>query len=214
MSKFCGNCGTRLEDTAKVCGNCGTILETNKTTNVSIPGISYVDPEKKAKTKKNVKLFTSLIVVIFIAIITCDIVSGFVGYKGVVRKIMNAYEDYDLNTLVSMSSELYAYMDDENYADDYFGDFIASDLNDYETMIGHKYKLSYEITDSYELSEHKYEDLLDTLSYYGDFDSDIISKVMIVEVDVTVKEGNQSMTTKLQLTLTKEDDAWKLLYLN
>lgn len=27
MSKFCGNCGAKLEDDARVCGNCGTPLD-------------------------------------------------------------------------------------------------------------------------------------------------------------------------------------------
>lgn len=213
MSKFCGNCGTQLDDSAKVCGNCGTPLETNTATNATIPGISYVDPERKAKMKKKVKLFASLAVIVVVAVIAINIISGFVGYKGAVRKIMNAYEDYDLNTIVSMSSELYYFMDDESYADDYFGDIISNDLDSFENQVGHKYKLTYEITDSYKMSDHKYEDLLDTLSYYGDFDADIISKVMIVEVDVTAKEGRDSMTIELKLTLTKEDGSWKLLYL-
>lgn len=214
MSKFCGNCGAQLNDTAKVCGNCGIPLETSASINASIPSIGYVDPEKKAKMKKTVKLFASLGVIVIVAIIAINIILGFVGYKGVVRKIMNAYEDYDLNTIVSMSSELYSFMDDKNYADDYFGDIISNKLNNFENQVGHKYKFSYEITDSYEMSEYKYKNLLDRLSYYEDFDSDIISKVMIVEVDVTAKEGNDSMTIKLKLTLTKENGSWKLLYMN
>lgn len=52
MSKFCGNCGAQLDDAAKVCGNCGTPLELNNTANASIPGINYVDPEKRRKQRK------------------------------------------------------------------------------------------------------------------------------------------------------------------
>lgn len=214
MAKFCGNCGAKLDDSAKVCGNCGIHLENNKITNASIPGVSYVDPEQKAKMRKKIKLFAVLAVGIIIAIITINIVSGFVGYKGAVRKIMNAYEEYDLNTIVSMSSDFYYFMDDESYAEDYFADIISDDLDNFEEQVGHKYKLNYEITDTYEMSEHKYEDLLDTLSYFGDFDADIITKVMIVEIEVTAKDGKDSMTMELQLTLTKEDGSWKLLYMN
>ena len=214
MSKFCGNCGAQLDDFAKVCGNCGTPFETDKTVNAYIPGISYVDPEKKAKTKKKIKLAAIIAVFVVIAIIAINIVSGLVGYKGAVRKIMNAYKNYDLNTIVSMSSDLYYFMDNESYADDYFEDIISNDLDNFENRVGHKYKLTYEITDSYDMSEHKYEDLLNTLSDYGDFDADVISKVKIVEVDVTAKGGNGSMTTELKLTLTKENGSWKLLYMN
>lgn len=209
MSNFCGNCGTQLADGARVCGQCG----------VPVPGSStaaafrYEDPERKAKTKKIIKLVAVLAVVVVIAIVIVNIVSGFVGYKGAVRKVMNAYKDYDLNTIVSMSSDLYFCMSDEDYAEDYFGSAISNDLDYFEDQVGHKYKLSYEITDHYDMSEHKYQNLLDTLSQYEDFDADIISKVMVVEMDVTAKEGRGTATLKLKLTLTKEDGDWKLLYI-
>ena len=214
MSKFCGNCGTQLDDSAKVCGNCGMPLECAQINNSSIPGISYEDPEKKAKTKKLVKLVATLLVVVIVIIVALKILSGFIGYKGAVRKIMNAYEDYNINKIVSMASDLYYTMENEDYVEEYFSEIIANDLDYFEDRVGHKYKLSYEITDSYKLSEHKFEDLLDTLSYYDDFDADIISKVMMVEIEVTAKEGRDSMTTDLRLTLTKEDGSWKLLYLD
>lgn len=159
-------------------------------------------------------MVATLSIVVVIAIIAINIISGFVGYKGAVRKIMNAYEDYDLNTIVSMSSELYYCMDNENYADDYFGNIISNDLGNFENQVGHKYKLTYEITDNYVMPEHKYQNLLDTLSYYDEFDSDIISKVMVVELDVTAREGRDNLTIHLELTLTKENGSWKLLYMN
>lgn len=209
MSGFCGNCGTPLAEGAKVCGQCG----------VPVPGsgtaaaFRYEDPEKKAKTKKTIQLVAVLAVVVVIAIIAVNVISGFVGYKGAVRKVMNAYEDYDLDTIVSLSSDLYFCMADEDYAEDYFGGIISRDLDHFEDEVGHKYKLSYKITDHYEMSEHKYQNLLDDLSWHEDFDADIISKVMIVELDVTAKEGRDSTTMKLELTLTKEDGDWKLLYI-
>lgn len=213
MSKFCGNCGAKLDDAAKVCGSCGTPLETGKTTAASIPGIEYADPEKKAKTKKRMKWILGVAVVIVVAVIAINIVSGFVGYKGAVRKIMNAYEDYDVEAIVAMSSDMYFYRSDDSYADEYFGGIIADDLNNFENQVGHKYKISYEITDSYEMAKHNYEDLLNSLSQYGDFDADTISKIRLVELDVTAK-GEERMTTHVVLTLTKENGSWKILYIS
>lgn len=212
MSKFCGNCGTKLDDTAKVCGNCGTPLEIEKPV-VSTPEFKYVDPEKQAKTKKKIKLFAGLAVIVIIAIIAVNIISGFVGYKGAVRKIMKAYEDYDLEEIVSLSSDLYYFMDNDSYAESYFAQIITNGLDTLEANAGHKYKFSYEITDSYKMSDHKYENLLDSLANYGDFDPDIIEKVLIVELELTA-DGNVTSTTHLTLTLTKEDGSWKLLYMN
>ena len=213
MSRFCGSCGSAVDDNAKVCGNCGTPLDTNNKVVSKVPGIQYIDPEKKAKTIKKIKAFIGLVALVIVAIIVFNIVSGFVGYKGAVRKIMNAYEDYDIDTIVSMSSSWYYCMTDEDYAEEHFGDVISEDLDDFENYSGHNYKFSYEITDSYKMAEHKLDNLLDTLSSCEEFDADIIDKVMIVEVETTAKSKNDTYTKKLELTLTKENGSWKLLYM-
>ncbi len=198
MSKFCGNCGTKLSDKENKCSNCGTSFDVN-------PKL-----EKKAKIKRKFKLFVSLIVILVLAIFSVKISSGFIGYKGTVRKIMNAYENYDVDNIISMTSEIYYCMDDQNYVENYFADFIYKDFDNFENQVGHKYKISYEIIDSYEMSVHKYEALLDELSGYIDFDADIITKVMVVDIAVTAKEGKESFTRDLQLTLSKENKSWKL----
>ena len=46
MAKFCGNCGTQLEDNAKICGKCGTPLDG---ASANIPGLKVTDPEKQNK---------------------------------------------------------------------------------------------------------------------------------------------------------------------
>ena len=213
MAKFCGNCGTQLDDSANVCGNCGTPVEAGKVNNASIPGISYMDPEKKAKIVKNAKLAMVIAIVVIVATIAFNIVSGFVGYKGVARKVMKAYKNYDIETLVSMASEYYYFYDNEDYVEEYFEDAVADDLDFFEDQMERKYRLSYKILDGYEMSEHKFDDLMDTLSYNSDFDADTIKKVMIVKVDVTAKAGKDTMTTPITLTLTKENGSWKILYL-
>ena len=214
MAKFCGNCGTQLDDSAKVCGNCGTPLATNSGNTSSLePKFTYVDPEKKARKRKKTIIAITCAVIVVVAIITWNIISGFIGYKGAVRKVMNAYEDYDIETIVNISSDYYFFMESDDYAEEYFKEVVSSDLDNYEAQAGHDYSLSYDISESYSMSKHKYEALLDTLSYGSDFDADIISEVMVVEVAVTV-EGEGSMTTTIELTLTKEDGEWRLLYIN
>lgn len=214
MSKFCGNCGAQLDDSAKVCGNCGTPLSENSNVSSSIPGVEYVDPEKKAKNKKRIKKFIGLIAVVVVVIIAINIISGFIGYKGAVRKIMNAYEDYDVDTLVSLTSNIRLDVFDilgDDYATDYYENIVSDDLDYYENTVGHKYKLSYEITETYELTERKVDDLLDSAESYIEYIEDYdISKVMVVEVNVTAKEGNKSTDATLTIYLTKENGSWKL----
>lgn len=213
MSKYCGNCGKKLDNTAKVCGNCGMPLEPVKNKSIFIPGVNSSYFEKKTKIKRIVKTFIFFLASIVVMITICTITSNFVGYKGTIRKIMNAYEKFDLKKIISLSSEFYYYVDDENYVEKYFGDTISDDLETFENLVGHDYKLTYEIIDNYKLPVYKYDDLLDTISNYDDFDSNVISDVMIVEINATAKGNDSSLTIELKIMLTKENGSWKLLYL-
>lgn len=210
MSKFCGNCGTQLDDSAKICGNCGTPLDTNRASNSSIPGVNYGDPEKKAKMTKNIKMYGGIAALILVVIIAIKLISGSVGYKGTVRKFMKAYEDYDIDTIVSMSSDIFSYMGMDDYAEYFFKATISSDLEAFEDKVGRKYDLSYEIVDSYELEGYRLDDLMEELESYDDFDPDDLSEIMMVELLITAEDDGKSMEREMALTLTKEDGDWKI----
>lgn len=214
MAKFCGKCGAKWNDEAKVCGQCGMLLEMNRAAAPAVAGFGYVDPEEQTRRRKKVRTFVGFAVVVVVVIVVAKIALGFVGYKGTVRKIMNAYEDYDLDAIASISSEVYYFMGDDSYADDYFGSVISNDLDLFEEEVGYDYKLTYEITDSYDMNKRNYDELIDGLSFYSDFDADIIEKVKVVEVEVTAKDGGDDVTMELKLTLTKENGSWKLLYIS
>lgn len=218
MAKFCGNCGTRLDDSAKVCGHCGTPLGGNTSNSTStVPGVEYVDPEKKAKNAKRTKMIIGGVALLIVAIIVINIVSGFVGYKGAVRKVMDAYKEYDIDTLISMTSDLRLDMFDTfsaEYATEYYEGIVSEDLNKFDDVVGHNHKISYEITETYEMSERNVDDLLDSIAVFVEYVEDYdISKVMVVEVKVTAKEGKKSSSTTLTLNLVKEDGSWKLIYM-
>lgn len=215
MVRYCGNCGAELSDGAKVCGQCGVPITStkNKEGAASIPGISYVNPEKKEKSKKTFTLFMVIVVVVLMFVVLINYLSGFLGYKGTVRKFMNAYENYDVEVFTSIVSDWYYCTGDDSYAENYFKTMVSNDFNTFEETIGHKYKFSYQITDSYNLSKHKFEDLLEQLSVYEDFDTYIISEVMIVEVEITIDGEEKDMTMQKELYLTKEDDDWRILYI-
>lgn len=218
MSKFCGNCGFKLDDDAKVCGACGTPLDNGGANKgPETPEFKYVDPEKRAKNKKKIKTAVVASALIIVLIIAANIISGFVGYKGTARKIMNAYTDYDIDAIISMSSDLYYNIGSEDasqrYAETYFGTNMKRVFDTFEKVVGHEYKLSYKITDSYEMSKPKYKELQKTLSKHDNFDPEIISKAMIVETKVKVKSDDNETKIDVVLTLTKENGSWKLLYL-
>lgn len=212
MARFCGNCGAEIAEGDRVCGQCGVPIVQNRNATTAIPGVDYVNPEKKKFAKKLIIGIGSVAIVIIVLVMLANYLSGFLGYKGVVRKLMNAYQNYDIEVFTSMASELYYSMENDSAAEEYFETIVSNDLDSFEETVGHKYKFSYEITDSYNLSKHKFEELLDQLSVYEDFDTYIISEVMIVEVEITVEGEEKGMTKIKELHLTKEDGDWRILY--
>lgn len=211
MAKYCGHCGTKLDDNAKVCGNCGTPLEN---TSAKIPGVRIVDPEKQKKTKKTIKLIIGLIAVVAVAAIAISVVSNFTGSKGLLRQVMSAYENYDIDSLVSMSSDMYYYGYDD-FAEYYFTYSVGENLDAFEVSVGHSYTLSYEVNEIYTMSDRKFGELIRNIeNMYSDFDASIIEKAVVADLTLTAKQGNKSTKCDLQVTMTKEDGKWKLLYID
>lgn len=210
MSKYCGNCGAKLDDNAKVCGQCGTPVEGVP---AKIPGVKIVDPEKQKKVKKTAKLIIGLIVVVVVAVIAVNIISSFTGHNGLLRKVMNAYEDYDIDTLVSLSSDIY-YYGEENYAEIYFENSVGSVLDSFESSVGHSYQLSYEVNETYTMSDRRISETMDTIeNMYPDFDVSMIEEIAVSEITVTATQGSRSVNRDLNIIMSKEDGTWKLLYI-
>lgn len=210
MAKFCGNCGTQLEDNAKICGNCGTPLDGAST---NIPGLKVIDPEKQKKVKKTVKRVLGLAILVAVAIIAFNIVSQFTGYNGLLRKVMTAYENYDIDTLVSLSSDMY-YYGEEDWVEYYFEYSVGDDLDSFESSVGHSYKLTYEVNETYVMSERKVDEMLSEIEYsYSDFDVSIIEEVVVADLTVTAKQGSKSVNQDMNIVMTKENGTWRLLYI-
>lgn len=210
MAKFCGNCGTQLEDNAKICGKCGTPLDG---ASANIPGLKVIDPEKQKKMKKTVKLVVGMVALVIVAVIAFNVVSQYTGYNGLLRKVMTAYENYDIDTLISLSSDMY-YYGEEDWVEYYFEYNVGEDLDSFESSVGHSYKLSYEVNETYVMSERKVDELLDEIEYtYSDFDVDVIEEIVVADLTLTAKQGSKSVNRDMDIVMTKEDGSWKLLYI-
>ncbi len=210
MAKFCGNCGAKLDEDAKVCGQCGTPLE-GAFTNIS--GLKVVNPEKQKKVKKSVKLVAVLAAIVVVAVTALNIASKYTGYNGLLRKVMTAYKNYDIDSLISLSSDMY-YYGEEDWVEYYFEYTVGDDLDSFESSVGHSYKLSYKINEIYTLSDRKLDELLNSIkSTYSDFDVSTVTKIVVADVTVTAKQGNKSVNRDVDITMTKEDGSWRLLYM-
>jgi len=206
MAKFCGNCGARLEDDARVCGQCGMSQKSMG----SIPGVT-ASPEKAGKTGKIIVVLIAVITVVAIGI---TLLINFTGTKGLLRNVMSAYERYDIDALISMSSDMY-YYGLEDFVEYYFEDSVGGDLDYFEEAVGPNYKLSYKVDEMYTLSGRKLDEMLEDIeeSSLSLFDVSIIDKIVAADVTVTAKKGSKSVDTDLQVIISKENGKWKLLYI-
>lgn len=219
MPKFCGNCGCKLEDDARVCGNCGVpFADVQRKTRVGVNSVTdYRTLEKKIQHIKRVRFFISVIVFWVIMIAAVYLMMFHTGYKWTLNKIMNAYKNYDIDTLVDLSSDVYFYDGGGFEAETSFASAVEYGLDTFYTEIGHDYKFSYKIVDAYSLKGYQLNELITNIeNTYSNFDTDIVQSVMIIEIEMTAKAKNgvHSVSLDQEICLSKEDGTWKLLYIN
>lgn len=241
MAKFCGNCGAKMDDSAVVCGQCGTKFppESVKAAPPSAP-TSYTPPKApkkipgvggtgksvdKKKIKATVKKVFAAVIVIALVSIAIKVTVSFTGWRGTLRKTINAYEDFDMNTLCEVASDMsYAYYNssasDSYYGgtfstsvEDQFENVVENNLERLEELVGHDPKISYEIVDSYKLDGRNLKNLFEQAEQSG-ADTSNISKVMEVELKITAKGSKTKDTHTSVLYLVKQSDGWRVDYPN
>ena len=210
MAKFCGNCGAKMEDDDKVCGQCGAPVDRETKTSL----VKIINKERKKKNKKIIILIIALILVVVVVAAAINVAIKFTGANGLLRKVMSAYEEYDIDTLVSLSSEIYYYGEDD-YVETYFKNIVGATLNLFESSIGHDCQISYEINEIYAMSERNKEETLEEIkNTYPDFDVSIINEIVVSNITVIAKKDGASVEEKLKIIMSKEEGAWKLLYID
>lgn len=217
MSKFCGNCGAMWDDDAKICGECGLPLDgvSANTAKLKLP-----NPERKKKIKKIITLFVVLAILAVVAVVSIKVVKQYTGYNGLLRKVMAAYEDCDVDSLLYMSSDMYSTFDlndpnNADWAERYFENRIDTYITPFESSVGHSFKLSYEVKEAYEVSERKENEMINEIELlHPDFDTYVIEKIVIADLTMTAKQGKKSVHQDVDIVMTKEDGTWRLLYIN
>ena len=209
MAKFCGNCGAPMADNERVCGQCGYPVDMSPK---SSP-VKIVDPEKKKKRKKLIQLVVLLVLVVVVVATVINVITKFTGCNGLVRKVMAAYEEYDIESLISLSSDIYFY-GSEDYPEYYFENAVGTTLDYFESSVGHNYRLTYEINETYQMSERRTNETLEEIEYsYSDFDVSIIEEIVVADISVTASQDSSTTVRDVDIIMSKEDGDWKLLFI-
>ena len=211
MQKYCGFCGEKLDAEDRVCGQCGAPVPGKGNSGFG----GRIDPATKRKIKKRIKVAAIILVALAIVAAAAVIVLNIIGPRGLVHKTMVAYEKYDIDSILENSSEVFYYSSYEDDAEDYFKMAIGEGLDYYENEVGHNCKYSYDINELFTLSERKYDATLSELEVmYPDYDTDLIQEIAVANLTVTAKRDKRSVEGELSITMTKEADGWKVLYIH
>ena len=211
MAKFCGNCGMQLEDDARVCGNCGTPFEGNGgTTSTMAP--KTMSPQTKKKIQKIAILSAIGIAVIIIAIISINVVSYMTGYVKTIDTYIQAINEYNPDKALSVTSEAGLPKNALTDFDETFKGVVSEALDNLESEVGHDPKISYEIVESYKISDRKYQNFLTKLEKDYKYDTGDISEIVCVNIKPTIKGARSSRTLPIQeMYIMKEKGKW-LIY--
>ena len=214
MSKFCGNCGAKMDDDDKVCGECGTPFSDSGSSTTA----TSVVAGKKGGMNSIIKIGAAALIGIIALVLAINIIGSSSGYKGTLNKMIKSYKNADPEIYMSVISYVAEEMAEEIYdedAEDKLYDsldgLITERLDEYEDSVGNIKKISYEITDESDVSDRKLDKFKDQLEEIYNIDASDIKKIAIVKIKVNVKGAKKSAVFPETVCLIKEPGGWKLL---
>ncbi len=217
MSKFCGNCGTELQDDAVVCSNCGVNIAPQQPEAAASAPASDATPGEVAvaaiKDKslvfinkmKSDKKFMGIVLgsiagVILVIVLLCVLMGG--GYKSAIENYFDAMQgDYDA----------YVACMPEDVFDDYldYKDMSKKELKEeMEDSSDGDLKVSYDILDTDELDEDDLDDIKDYLKENLDISKKDVTEAIEVELEVTLKYDGEKMSNETDVVVVKIDGDW------
>lgn len=188
--KFCGQCGTSMEDSVKFCPACG---EPQKENDDPVAAVKNTVLKNRKKLKKYAVIAVAAIVVIFV------LVNLFTpGYKKAVKKYFNAYEDKNFSKMFDLYPDFLTETIDKDVMRE-----IQSELKSELSGI----KLSYKIIDTDRMDDDEIENIEERFEHYYDEDVNI-KKAYQVTVKLTAKMNGESETVKMSVVAMKIGFKW------
>lgn len=230
MAKFCGNCGTQMEDNAAFCPNCGNAVE--------------VSASASKKTNNKLVGIIACAAVVVIALIIALTSGG--NYKSVAKKYVESFLKFDyrgikstliydvdelfeelVDTLVDQSGmskkEVFEMLSDEldvkiKDTDDIFRKMFEVAEKEIKDEYG-KYSVKVKVVDAEELDEDEIEDAVYWQSFAGlDMEEKInekkIKKAYEVELKTTIDYADDDIdddTEEFTVVVAKYGLKWKVI---
>lgn len=213
MSKFCGNCGALLDDTAVMCSNCG----------INIGEDSSDSKKHKRKKSKRFKTLLICIIIIILGTLGCVgycVADYYIDMSAVnieVAKYIDGYYlcDIKYSDVVDMVPEPLV----DDFKDSHSKESLNKRLNSrslsLDELYGDDILVSYEI-ESFDCVSSEMQDILimsnGTLfnMIYGEDIDEEIEEMYNVVVEIEIEGDNKESTFYNNLIAVKYDDNWYL----
>ena len=240
MAKFCGNCGTQLQDNAAFCPGCGTAItpqapkeEPIKPPATPIPqqpiektqvftppqpapvGAS-VKPQKAKKPANKKSIIIGIIAGLVAAVISFLVVSfllgGSGGAKGTAKKVLTAVLNEEGDTLADMTSTAYYEFEYSDYDEEDLAEAYEDDIDDLMDYFSGEVGYSFNL--SFEIGdcvEVGQEELKERVG--DDYDKLLnydIDSLATVNAKLIAEANGDTAESDVTIGLLKEGGSWKL----
>lgn len=217
MAKFCSNCGAPMKKKDKVCRKCGVSIEDAEAVPAKEEKTEKPEPGKK-KGPRVIKFIAAAAILIAAAAVAIVVVIRLNSYERTVKSMVHAFEDFDMDTLEQITSEVSNVVYEGKAGGDlyeYYKDMVSDRLDYYEDDLGPIKRIQYQITGESEYSRRRIGQVEEWLekNYEADAEAIGIKKIMAIDMTLTVKGSKRTEKYYVQdLYLIKENGGWKIYY--
>ncbi len=229
MSKFCGNCGTVMDDAAVVCGNCGTPLaetpaQAEKKAKFDASAITgVIDGIKKGDKGALMKGGIAIAVVAVVLILIISLFSGG-GEEKIAKKLIKAIDKDKPESIVKLLPKFYfgevdedswrEEMDEGDWEDNFEEEL--DDLKGYmdEAIDSEEFSIKYDIVDTDVYGEDYLEAISENLEAYEDFDDGKLKKAVGMTIEATFKKSGEKHDVDMYVVAVKYGAKWYLYSFN
>lgn len=226
MSKFCGNCGTELQDDAVQCFNCGfnvapppaqsvnndqNLTPGEKIANFTKDKAVWLFGKMKSDKKLTGIILGSLVGVVAVIVALCLIFGG--GYETAIDNYVDAMYYGDVDAFFDSQPDvlLEKQLDEQGITESKYKEQVESLLEvTHKTVIttyGEDFDVDYEVTYEKEIEGDDFEELLDELKGEG-VPKKSVSKAYKIEVEFTIDGDKKDDTIDREFVVAKIDGDW------
>lgn len=227
MSKFCGNCGTVMDDAAMVCGQCGAPLAASANVNAgekkkavkfdasAITGV--IDGIKKGDKGALIKGGAAVAAVAVVLILIISIFAGG-GEEKAAEKFIKAFDKEKAESMTKLLPKFvfgeneYGYeKDEDDWTDDFEGeieDFKDSMDNAYDFD---EFSIKYDLLYAEKYGKDYLKDIEDELDGYEDFEEKKLKAATNLTYEVVYKGKGEKVIGKASFVVVKYGSKWYVM---